>query len=112
MLGEERLFDAINNSAKMEVEKNLIKDCITGKVTSINPLEVTANGIPLKERNLIIDEILLEHTVNFTNLTGTTENGTISISSGSFLVPCSLYKDDRVVVIELNNGKYYIAGKA
>ena len=111
MLGEERLYNAINRSAKSEVKKDLIKDCITGKVTSVQPLEIIAEGIPLKEHNLLIDKSLLEHTVNFTNLTGTTENGTISISSGSFLVPFSLSKGDIVVVIELNNGKYYVAGK-
>lgn len=111
MLGEERLYDAINNSAKNEIKKELIKDCTIGEITSIQPIEINVEGIPLKEHNLIIDKNLLQHTVNFTNLTGTTGSGTISISSGSFLVSSALFKGDTVAVIELNNGKYYVAGK-
>ena len=111
MLGEERLYDAMCNAANVEAKKTIIKDAAIGIVDDINPIKIIYESIPLVERNLIIDKNLLPHTVYFSNLSGTTGGTSFNISDGSFLVPDALHKGDKVALIELNNGKYYVAGK-
>ena len=111
MLGEERLYDAMCSAANVEAKKTIIKDATTGIVDDINPIKIICESVPLVERNLIIDENLLPHTVYFSNLSGSTGDTSFNISDGSFLVPSSLRKGDKVVLIELNSGKYYVAGK-
>ena len=111
MLGEERLYDAMCNAANVEAKKTIIKDATTGIVDDINPIKIICESVPLVERNLIIDKSLLAHTVYFSNLSGTTGGTSFNISDGSFLVPDALHKGDKVALIELNNGKYYVAGK-
>lgn len=111
MIVDDKLYDAILNSTKHEVNKDLIKESTIGIINSVNPIEIKMQGFVLRERNLIINNDLLDHTINFTNLTGNTESGTINISNGSFFVPCKLNQNDRVILFELDNGKYFLAYK-
>lgn len=88
-----------------------IKDLIIGKVTSINPLEIFCDGLPLYEKNLYINSSLLEHTREFETLTGTVGDSTMTITNGFITFKTELKDEDYVVLKEVDEKRYHLLYK-
>lgn len=88
-----------------------IKEDEIGKVISINPLQISVGGLPLTKENVYINPTLLEHTMDFTTLTGTIGDSQTTISNGSILFKSNLHEKDLVALRLMKNGKYLVRCK-
>jgi hypothetical protein len=108
MKWEEGMFQHMENTSNDYID---IKEDEIGRVISINPLQISVEGLPLTKDNIYINPTLLEHTMEVTTLTGTIGDSQTTISNGSILFKSSLNEKDLVALRLMKNGKYLVRCK-
>lgn len=105
---EERMLGRVEKTSNKYID---IKDFEIGRVISVDPLQITCAGLPLFKENLYINYDLLANTREFITLTGTIGDSTTTITNGSISFKSSLFKNDLVVLKEINNTTYMVMFK-
>ncbi len=103
MRWEEKLLGRIEKTSSDNID---IKEFEIGKIITSNPLEIKSDGLQLYEDNLYINSNLLEHTREFTMLTGTVGDSTMTISNGSINFKTQLKENSYVLLRKMGQDKY------
>lgn len=103
MRWEEKLLGRIEKTSSDNID---IKEFQIGKIITIDPLVINLDGLPLYNENLYINSNLLEHTREFTTLTGTVGDSTMIISNGSINFKAQLVENSYVLLREMTQNKF------
>lgn len=105
---EERMLKNVEKTSSSYID---IKELEIGRVISVDPLQIVNGELPLFSNNLYINPDLLEHTNEFTTLTGTIGDSIETITNGSIYFKSSLNKDDLVMLKKFNETTYIVMFK-
>lgn len=108
MRWEEMMMQNTEKAAENHID---IKETFLGRVVSVNPLQVNIKGLPLESENLVINENLLDHKIEFNKFHGTIDDVSKTYSNGYIEVKSPLKVGDFVICREMHNNLFYIACK-
>lgn len=105
---EEKFLKHIENTADEYID---IKEIEIGRIISFEPLQIMIGELPLYKENLYINSDLLDHTKEFTTLTGTVGDKIITISDGCISFKTPLKDGILVALRQINKNKYLVICK-
>lgn len=108
MKWEEKMLRRIENTSSDHID---IKELEIGKVISIDPLQIICGELVLLKENLYINSDLLNHTREFTMLTGIVGDKSMTISNGSISFKATLEENNLVALRPINKNKYLVICK-
>ena len=108
MRWEEMMMQNTEKAAENHID---IKETFLGRVVSVNPLQVNIKGLPLESNNLVINENLLDHKIEFKKLHGIIGDTAKTYTDGYVEIKSPLKVGDFVACREMHNGLFYISCK-